>query len=207
MPSAPTRPADPSGEGLRARKKRETRRSIARAALRLAQEAGPDPVTIEAIAEAADVSPRTIFNHFATREDAILNIGLGREEEIRARFAERPPDEPPMRSLRAVLVDASERIDADLGDWRERVRLVQAHPGALHPRYIAGFAVLERALVEELAGRMGADAERDLQPALLVATAMAAMRAATDTWQAAPRSARLEDLIDQAFAQLAAGLG
>ena len=136
-----------------------------------------------------------------------MNIALGRAEEIRTRFAERPADEPPMRSLRAVLLDVSERLDDDLGDWRQRVQLVHEHPASLHPRYVAGYASVERALVDELASRMGTDPDRDLRPRLLVATAMAAVRAATETWQAAGSQTPLEALIGEAFAQLADGLG
>ncbi len=198
--------ADAAQIGRRERKKRETRRSISHAALRLAQELGPDAVTIDAIAAAADVSPRTVFNHFASKEDAILNVHPGAAESIRDRFASRPSDESPLRSLRAVLIDASEQLADDLGDWRQRVRLVREHPAALYPRYAAAFTANEHELVELVADRMGADPRHDVRPALLVATAIAALRVATDTWETSVRSVHLEELVDDAFRQLGAGL-
>ncbi len=60
--------------GLRERKKLDSRRAIASVALDLAIERGPDEITVEDIAAAAHVSPRTVFNHFGTKDEAILGI-------------------------------------------------------------------------------------------------------------------------------------
>ena len=58
--------------GLRDRKRLETRSRIAAAARSLALEQDLDRTTIEQIAARADVSPRTFFNYFASKEDAVL---------------------------------------------------------------------------------------------------------------------------------------
>src|SRR4051794_19113335 len=84
MSGAPT-------EGLRERKKRAARESIAATARRLFAERGFDAVTVAEVAAAADVSEKTVFNHFATKEDLAF---AGREEGIAqfvAAIAERPP--------------------------------------------------------------------------------------------------------------------
>src|SRR3954471_12624947 len=66
-------------EGLRERKKRAAREAIATTARRLFAERGFDTVTVAEVAAAADVSEKTVFNHFPTKEDLAF---AGREEGI-----------------------------------------------------------------------------------------------------------------------------
>src|SRR3954462_1855736 len=78
-------------EGLRARKKRIAREAIAATARRLFADRGFDTVTVAEIAAAADVSEKTVFNHFATKEDLAF---AGREQGLAqfvAAIAERAP--------------------------------------------------------------------------------------------------------------------
>ena len=60
--------------GLRERKRERTRRRLEEAAIGLALRDGLDKVTIDAISARADVSPRTFFNYFDSKEDAILGV-------------------------------------------------------------------------------------------------------------------------------------
>ena len=59
-------------EGLRERKKRQTREAIAGAAMELFQARGYDAVTVADVARAVDVSEKTVFNYFATKEDLVF---------------------------------------------------------------------------------------------------------------------------------------
>ncbi|MHA7154862.1 helix-turn-helix domain-containing protein [Arthrobacter sp. TMN-50] len=59
---------------LRDRKRTETWAALREAAARLTLENGPDRVTTETIAAQANVSARTFFNYFGTKEDAILGL-------------------------------------------------------------------------------------------------------------------------------------
>lgn len=71
-------------EGLRARKQRLTRDAIHRAAVDLALELGPDGATVAEISARVDISPRTFFNYYPTKEDAIVGVheGLPSDDEL-----------------------------------------------------------------------------------------------------------------------------
>ncbi|MEY2422158.1 MAG: hypothetical protein QOI95_2225 [Acidimicrobiaceae bacterium] len=189
--------------GLRERKKADTRVAISRAALRLAVEHGPDSITVDDIAAAADVSPRTVFNYFATKEEAILGFDPNRSLEVGQSVLERPARELPLTALRAAFVDIATGVPEVAEISRARVDLVRRHP-QLHPSYVAGYAALENALVDAIARRTGLDAEGSLYPRLVVSTAIATFRVALD--RAGPGKSSLIAAIDEAFDALAGGL-
>ena len=72
--------------GLRELKKRQSRMAMHRAALELVLEHGLGGVTVEAIAQRAGVSTRTFFNHWSTKESAIIGVLSAQEAEIAARL-------------------------------------------------------------------------------------------------------------------------
>jgi AcrR family transcriptional regulator len=192
-------------EGLRERKKAETRRALASAALRLADEFGPDGVTVEAIAEAAGVSPRTFFNYFSSKEDAIVGITPAHSSELLTGLVARPEGEAPLDALRATAREVTGRLEAGADDFVRRRNLFQRYP-ALAARHAAGFAKVERGLVEEIARRTGLDADLDTYPALVVAAALGAIRVAIGVWHERDRPRRLTELLDEAFDHLTQGL-
>jgi AcrR family transcriptional regulator len=82
------RPSRPIECGLRERKKRQTRSRIIAVALRLCDTQGFDATTVEQIAAAADVSPRTVNRYFEVKEDIVLapieELGNALAEELSA---------------------------------------------------------------------------------------------------------------------------
>src|SRR4051794_1163974 len=96
--------------GLRERKKRATRQALHSAALRLVAERGFEDVTIEDIAAAADVSPRTFFNYFGSKEDVIVNPDADRVERLKGLLAEHTADEPPLDVLESVLIESLDEM-------------------------------------------------------------------------------------------------
>src|SRR3954464_8241434 len=69
-------------EGLRERKKRQTREAIAAAAIELFQARGFDSITVSEVAAAADVSEKTVFNYFPTKEELVFSNS---EDKLAAR--------------------------------------------------------------------------------------------------------------------------
>ena len=188
-------------EGLRERKKAETRKALSSAALRLARELGPDRVTVEAIAEAAGVSPRTFFNYFASKDDAIVGIPPVEASDIVRDLVEQPPDTPPLAALRAMCAAAVARLEEDADELRQRHELTQEHPW-LAARRVAAYAQVERRLAEEVARRTGRDVDRDPYPVLVVTAASGALKAAVSVWQERGRQDSLLSVLDECFAHV-----
>jgi AcrR family transcriptional regulator len=92
-------------EGLRARKKRRTRTEISDVATRLFAERGFEEVTLADIAAAADVSVKTIFNHFGSKEELYFDRAEEMERVFEATIVGRDPGVTVLFALRRLLVD------------------------------------------------------------------------------------------------------
>jgi len=88
--------------GLRERKKLATRLALHQAALELVAERGLDGVSVDDIAARADVSPRTFFNYFSTKDEAVLGLDPTATERLVAAFRARPATESPVQAMRVV---------------------------------------------------------------------------------------------------------
>ncbi|HEY1745103.1 MAG TPA: TetR/AcrR family transcriptional regulator [Granulicella sp.] len=82
------------------RKRLATRQRISDVATRLFIERGFDKVKIEEIAEAADVSRMTVFNHFPRKEDMFFDLDEAGREELLASLQRRKAGTPPVEALR-----------------------------------------------------------------------------------------------------------
>lgn len=191
--------------GRRDRKKLATRQALRSAALQLVAERGFDHVTVEDIAEAVDVSTRTFFNYFSSKEEVIVGTNPERVERLRTVLAARPEDEAPLESLRAGLAELTTDLAESREDWALRSRVVRETP-ALLARQLAAFFTFERLLADIVASRTGTDVEQDLYPALTAAVAVSALRVAVTLWRGDESSRPLPELVASAFDQLAAGL-
>jgi AcrR family transcriptional regulator len=191
--------------GLRERKKAETRRALRVAAYELAVERGPDRVTVADIADAANVSVRTFFNYYPSKESAIVGIDSVLVEVARQRLLARPPSESPFEALRHVFAPDESDI-SDLADSQAtRVRLVLAHPG-LQDAQLAGLAELSRVLTEAVAQRVGLD-PGDLYAAMVVSSMITAFHLVVSRWEADDRAHPLRDELDDAFGMVGHGFG
>jgi len=95
----------PEIEGLRARKKRRTRLEISDVATRLFAEHGFEAVTLAEIAAAADVSVKTIFNYFGSKEELYFDRADELTQALIATIEQRPPGATVLEALRRLLAD------------------------------------------------------------------------------------------------------
>ena len=200
-------------EGLRERKKRAAREAIATTARRLFAERGFDAVTVAEVAAAADVSEKTVFNHFATKEDLAF---AGREEgiaQVVTAIAERPPGCSVLDVFRTLTHTVLEVFVARGDEDLLAVAKIIRGSRALQDRLTVGWESGAAAITAVIAETSGAD-DDDLVPAIVARTlwfthrsifrdALTGLLAGEDREQLA---ARLAVAADRAYDQLAAGL-
>ena len=201
-------------EGLRARKKRVAREAIAATARRLFAERGFDRVTVAEIAAAADVTEKTVFNHFPTKVDLAF---AGREQGIAqlvASITERPPGTSVLDVFRALTSAVFDNFVVPGDEDLLAVAKIIRHSPTLQERLTVGWEAGSEAITAAIAATSGA-ADGDLVPGIVARTlwfthrsifllALQGLQAEEDREQLV---ARLRVAADRVYDQLAEGLG
>jgi AcrR family transcriptional regulator len=148
------------GSGLRERNRARMRSRVVAAAARLFAEHGYEHTTVAAIAEAAEVSEQTVYNHFPSKQELVLD----RDDEVRRSFvaaiAERSPGTSPAEALREpvlALVDVVRSLPPD--ELRGSIGHLAAVSPAVRRLTLESTDRLADALAEELLRPGGAGAE------------------------------------------------
>jgi AcrR family transcriptional regulator len=144
----------PMSEGLRERKKRRTQAHIRDNAMALFRERGFESVTVGEIAAAAEVSRKTVFNYFPTKEDLVYSDLEAYEEALLAAIRARRPGESALKAFgRFVLAPtgllAKESADQEL---KETSSMIASSPALLareHQVFARYTAALGQLLAEE----------------------------------------------------------
>lgn len=132
-----------SSDGLRERKKRRTHATLSETAIALFLERGYDQVSVAEIAAAAEVSKRTLFAYFPTKDDLVLHRFADHEDEAARVVRGRRPGEAPLDALHRHLRSALERRDPISG--------LCDHPDVVaFYRLVVGTPALAAALVRYL---------------------------------------------------------
>ncbi len=132
MTLADTAPAAEPRTSLRERKKLATRRSLRRHALDLVAQRGFVHVTVEDIAEAADVSPRTFFNYFPSKEAALFGADPDRVAALREGVLRQAPGESALAALRQVMVAEARIFTHELSELGQVGEVPAADDPELH---------------------------------------------------------------------------
>ncbi|PYY58949.1 TetR family transcriptional regulator [Curtobacterium sp. MCSS17_011] len=198
--------------GLRERKRRATRRAIQQAALRIAIEDGLGAVTVDEISRRADVSPRTFFNYFPSKEQAILGDDpqLPDDAALQA-FVDGGPSGDLLADIGALLVHSTRELIEERGLIEERQQVLRANP-ELFSRRMASMkefqAELQTAVtrrLEQADPELAADAEALRRRAGLAAiVALAALRHAWWEWSGSEAGTHLVDELERSFSELGA---
>lgn len=193
--------------GLRERKRLATRRALQHAVLDLATERGYDSVTIEEITASVDVSPRTFFNYFASKEEAVVG-DFPRLAELDAteHFLAEGKEANVLDGLGVLFVAAAAALASDREASQRRRALLRKHP-ALFAKRMASLQAFEDEIVKLVAQRLSID-KPDLardpvellqQSQLLGHVGLAAMRVAYRGWIETEGPPSLSDRIRDAF--------
>jgi AcrR family transcriptional regulator len=187
-------------EGLRALKKRRTRRDIVIATLELSLESGYRATTIPMIAERATVSPRTVSTYFPNKDDIPFDGSEEVLEGLAARLAEK--DRPLIERLRLWIDDREPGHDEELEVLRRRALTEDSDLRLIEHRYLDRFAdVTAAAVAEELGVAPGDPGPQTFAAAFLGVLLSLRNRLADEKGEKKP-----EEALETGFRFLEAGL-
>lgn len=152
------------------------------AAMKLFDERGYDDTTVEDIADAAEVSPRTFYRLFPAKADVIVEKGLTTFGDLVSAVADRPAGEPLQASIEAVFVAQLADLDAK---WLRTFEDLMIRNPDLLARWLQRLNHQQGELAAVIARRQGMAAD-DLQANILAAIIMASIRTALEVWSRHP---------------------
>jgi len=201
---------DDSEPGLRERKRRATRRAIQLAVLGLVAERGFDGVTVDEISRRADISPRTFFNYFGSKEEAILGDSPELPSgDLVETFVDGGWTGDLMDDVARVLIGASSSMLADVEMVQLRHNLVKQYPQLFAMR-MATMRKFEEELAAVIEKRIARDQPAFAEDAaalhsrarLVTLVAFGAMRHAWTRWAGNEAGHDLPSHLTNSFAEL-----
>lgn len=193
--SLPAEGKSPAAPGLRQRKQQATRERLTRAAMALFLERGFEATTIDDIAAASDVSRRSFFHYFASKEDVVAAWQEGAASALVAEIVARPADEPMLTAAENAIAAAVKRLDP--AEAAAMSRLKRDNP-ALQARDQLKYEKLERALADGLTQRARTKSDR-LNARLVAMIATGAMRVGGESWIGEGARERPEAFVERTF--------
>ncbi|WP_431929154.1 TetR/AcrR family transcriptional regulator [Amycolatopsis tucumanensis] len=185
---------------LRERKKLRTRQALAETAVAMFTERGFDATTLDELVDAVEVSKRTFFRNFSSKEDVALTAIKQLWETYLAVLAERPPSGPLLGVLKDALLTTLARLDDHW--YRQFLPTVRLTEGcaALHAHSLRYCAEVKSEIVRVLGGGP------DLELRLLVEVVVGTWNCALAEWSPSGERDLLPVLVNRAFGTLPAAL-
>lgn len=173
----------------------------------LFEDRGFDHVTVDEVAAAAEIAPRTFFHYFPTKEDVVLADYAERLDRLVTVLRDGPTDGSAWRALRAGFATVSADHEHARDDMLRRMRILASAP-SVAARSLHIQAEWERAVAEIVGEWLGDASDADpVVPRLLAGAALAAMRASIALWVAGGGRGSLPALVEGCFDLLESGLG
>nr|WP_312010372.1 TetR family transcriptional regulator [Bradyrhizobium neotropicale] len=198
--SSKEKTAPGAAPGLRARKRQETREKLTRAAMALFLERGFEATTLDDIVAAADISRRTFFHYFASKEDVVFAWQEEASAALIAAVAARPAGESMLAAAENAIIAMAGQLDP--AEVVALARLKQDNP-ALQARDQLKYEKLERTLADALLRRTGNKTDK-MQARLVAMIATGAMRVGGELWAAEGARETPELLARRMFAAIRA---
>jgi AcrR family transcriptional regulator len=197
--SKPKPAASASVTGLRERKRQQTRERLTRAAMALFLERGFEATTLDDIAAAADISRRSFFHYFASKEDVVFAWHEETTAALIAAVEARPAKESMLTAAENAISAMVRQLEP--GEAIAMARLKRDNP-ALQARDQVKYEKLERALAVALEKRAGKPEK--LQARLVAMIATGAMRIGGELWAAEGAREKPEASAKRTFAAIRA---
>jgi AcrR family transcriptional regulator len=192
-----------AGTGLRERRRIASIRRIQEAALDLFDQRGFANVTIEQIAEAAEVSPSSVYRYFGTKEQLVLyeEFDFRLIEAVEAELASHPPVEAVRRALAGVMAEFFGR-DEELARRKMRYALEDPHLRAAMSEQVDQFT----RLVADVLGRAANRDPGDLEIQVIASSLVWSLTAAARKWHEEGYVRPLQTLLEEALTVIERGL-
>jgi AcrR family transcriptional regulator len=172
----------PNEPGLRERKRAETHARIQDAGMKLFFDKGFEATTLDEVAEAADVSRRTLLNYFGSKEEIVFSAKAGFPQMVADAVTARPADEPLLDMVENAMLDLANQPRSE--ESKALAVLIHGTP-SLRAGDQAKYEQVERLLAVTLAERKGL-APDDVACRVVAATAVSIMKLSLDVWLADP---------------------
>ncbi|HTJ82117.1 MAG TPA: TetR family transcriptional regulator [Polyangiaceae bacterium] len=183
--------------GLRERKKAEAKRALVEAALELFGERGFDAVTVDEIAARANVSRRTFFRYFPTKEAVVMDRRRAQLEALGAHLGAAPTSAPLPDAIRGALLVVARDYEAN-----KRRILAERQLFARSPSLALADLDLDRAFEGQIARwvapRIGRGEAARKRARMFAAALIAVLRVAIEDWADARGKVSLEELGEEA---------
>lgn len=173
--------------GLRERKKQRTRNALLRVALELFTTQGYEQTTVDEIADAVEVSQRTFFRYFTSKEEVAFAVQRMVEEHFVQALVERPAQEGPLDAMRNAVLASWDTIGEAIMEvvpvdmYLRTFQMIESTP-ALLAAHLRRTTEMEDTIARVVAEREGVDVDEDPRPRIVVAAFSGVMRVTGQLW-------------------------